>query len=315
MTLFVVTGGTGFIGRHLIASLVADGMRVKALTRQLPSAGSAPAAVEWVLGDAADAEIWRRLLEKNCTLINLAFSNIVATASAIATTEKMIEACAEGKVGHLIHCSTVSVYGRARESVLTEESACHPADSYGQIKLRIEQTLTEKVNDRFALTILRPSTVFGEGGDALMKLVTDLVYGRRLRSYLKSSLFSRRRTYLIPVETVVAAIRFVASRPESSRPSTFIVSDDEEPLNNFRDVEHIIMDELGLRPYPVPPLPLPKSLLEGLMKILGRSNANTQTIYRSDKLAALGFVKPLRLEAALRRFAGGWKETPQGYRR
>lgn len=303
MTLYVVTGATGFIGRHLIANLVADGMRVKALTRAIPDGRSKLSAVEWVSGDFSDPVIWKQLVQENCTVINLAFSNVVASPHAIAATERMIEACAAGGARHLIHCSTVSVYGRSRETMLTEESACHPADDYGKIKLQLEQVLKEKVKDRFALTIIRPSTVFGEGGDALVQLVRDLASKNRLSSYLRSSLFGRRKTHLVPVETVVAAIRFVANMPKVSMTSTFIVSDDQEPFNNFCDVERIIRDELDRPPYPIPLIPLPRGLLEALLWVRGRANTNTQTVYRSEKLAALGFNRPMSLETALRRFA------------
>lgn len=302
MTLYVVTGATGFIGRHLIANLVADGIRVKALTRAMPDGRDKSSAVEWVTGDFSDAVIWKQLVQEGCMVINLAFSNVAASTHAIAATERMVEACAAGGATHLIHCSTVSVYGRSPQTVLTEESPCHPADDYGKVKLQLEEVLKDKVQGRFALTIVRPSTVFGEGGDALVKLVRGLASRNCLSNYLQSSLFGRRKTHLVPVETVVAAIRFVASIPKAAITSTFIVSEDEEPLNNFFDVERIIRAELGLPPYCVPLIPMPRGMLEALLWLLGRANTNTQTVYRSEKLAALGFNRSMSLETAVRQF-------------
>lgn len=307
MTLFVVTGANGFIGRHLVASLVSDGVRVRALTRKQPDAKDRIPGIEWVVGDTADRETWEKLVEKDCIVVNLAFSNTRAGAAAVDATAQMIEVCANAGIAHLIHCSTVSVYGRADETILTENSRCTPLDAYGQVKLRVEQVLADKVRGRFSVTIIRPSAVFGEGGEALIKLLDELLEGSRTVNYLRSSMFGGRKTHLVPVETVVAALRFIGARPGPDGIEMFIVSDDDDPFNNFRDVERVLMNELKLPPYRIPRLPLPRILLETLMRIMGRANVNTRTEYRCDKLSNSGFVKPVTLKAALQQFAATHK--------
>lgn len=307
MTLFVITGANGFIGRHLVASLVADGKRARALTRTKSRVGSNHDGVEWIVGDIADRATWDALLEKSSIVINLAYSNTLAASTAVEATAEMIEACAEARIAHLIHCSTVSVYGRAGETILTEESACNPLDDYGQVKLRLEGVVIDSVKGRFPVTIIRPSAVFGEGGEALIKLLDELARGGRFANYLRSSMFGRRKTHLVPVETVVGALRFISDMPPPARNETFIVSDDDDPFNNFRNVERVLMDELKLSPYGIPRIPLPRFLLETLMRIMGRANVNTQTEYRCDKLVGRGFVKPVILKTALRQFAENHK--------
>ena len=307
MTLFVITGANGFIGRHLVASLIADGQRVRALTRTKPRAAGAHDSVEWVTGDISDRATWEALLEKQCIVINLAYSNTLAASTAVDATVGMIESCAQAGVAHLIHCSTVSVYGRAGETILTEQSICNPLDDYGMVKLRVENVLRENVRSRFPVTIIRPSAVFGEGGEALIKLVDELTQGGRMVNYLRSSMFGGRKTHLVPVETVVAALRFICNMPAPVGIEMFIVSDDDDPFNNFRNVERVLMNELKLPPYGIPRIPLPRFLLETLMRIMGRANVNTQTEYRCDKLANRGFIKPVTLKSALRRFAESHK--------
>lgn len=303
MTLFVITGANGFIGRHLVASLVADGKRVRALTRTKSGAESTCDGVEWVMGDIADRATWDALLEKQCVVINLAYSNTLAASTAVDATAQMIETCAQAEVAHLIHCSTVSVYGQVGETIVTEQSVCNPLDDYGLVKLRVENTLIDNVKGRFPMTIIRPTAVFGEGGEALIKLLDELTRGGRFVNYLRSSMFGWRKTHLVPVETVVAALRFIGDMPPPTRNDMFIVSDDDDPFNNFRNVERVLMNELKLPPYGIPRIPLPRFLLETLMRIMRRANVNTRTEYRCDKLAGRGFVKPVKLKTALRRFA------------
>lgn len=307
MTLFVITGANGFIGRHLVASLVADGKRVRALTRTKSGVESTHDGVEWVVGDIGDRASWDALLEKSCIVINLAYSNTLAASTALKATAEMIEACAQARIAHLIHCSTVAVYGRALETIVTEESVCNPFDDYGQMKLHVEDVLIDCVKARFPVSIIRPSSVFGEGGKALTKLLDELKRGGRFVNYLRSSIFGWRKTHLVPVETVVAALRFIGDMPSPARNDVFIVSDDGDPFNNFRNVERVLMNEMKLPPYGIPRIPLPRFLLETLMRIMGRANVNTQTEYRCDKLTDRGFIKPVTLKTALRRFAENHK--------
>ena len=69
----VVTGGTGFIGQSLCASLCQEGYRVTLLTRRREEAqrlcGAAVTAVEW---SGREAGAWERCLEGADAVINLA---------------------------------------------------------------------------------------------------------------------------------------------------------------------------------------------------------------------------------------------------
>ena len=51
--MILVTGGTGFIGTHLLEKLVASGEAVRALVRRTRMPRSLPAGVETVYGDLA----------------------------------------------------------------------------------------------------------------------------------------------------------------------------------------------------------------------------------------------------------------------
>ncbi len=309
MNSLAITGANGFIGRHLLNSVAASGLRVRALTRTPRAAGPADSDIEWVVGDIAAADTWKRLVEPGCTVVNLAYSQEAATGAAVSATWEMVAACAAAGTSRLIHCSTISVYGRTAGTTHTETSPCNPIDEYGQLKLAVEQALFESVRGQFELAVLRPAAAFGQGGQALLSLCDDLVGGSRVVNYCRSSLFGRRNMHLVPVDTVVAAIRFLCEIRKPLDNEVFIVSDDDDPLNNFRDVERILMEGLRIARYATPRVPLPRLMLESLMRLKGRSEISTRTAYRCDKLLSWGFSKPIAFEAALRSFAGAYRQA------
>src|SRR5439155_13502211 len=55
----LVTGASGFIGRHVVASLAHRGAQVRAFDRRPPASGTFPDGVEFVRGDVLDAEAVR----------------------------------------------------------------------------------------------------------------------------------------------------------------------------------------------------------------------------------------------------------------
>jgi nucleoside-diphosphate-sugar epimerase len=300
----VVTGASGFIGRHFLAAAAAAGTPVRALTRgrQAPPAGAdgaAPRSIAWITGDLDDASVWARLLLPGCSVVNLAYAQVAATDAAVAAARAMVEACAAAGVARIVHCSTISVFGRTAGGLIDETTPCRPVDAYGRQKLAIEEALLAADRGACELAILRPAAVFGAGGQALRTLVGSLAGGSPLANYARASLFGRRAMHLVPVETVVAALLFLCARREALHGEVFIVAEDDDPLNNFRDVERALRAALHRPDRRLPPLPLPSGLLGALLRLRGRSELDPYCRYSSAKLRALGFVPPLSFAAAL----------------
>ena len=114
---------------------------------------------------------------------------------------------------------------------------------------------------------------------------------------------------LVCIENVVAAIQFATQVNVSSGVETFIVSDDDDDVNNYRDVESILRRKFGCSEYVVPPLALPMALLRVLLKVSGRSNANPKRVYSSTKLRNAGFKKVIPFTAGLALFADWYRQT------
>jgi nucleoside-diphosphate-sugar epimerase len=306
MSIVAVTGATGFIGRHLLEQLCRRPERaVRALAHgtvetQLPQRER----LMWVRGDLADTTSLSALLEPGCNLIHLAFPGRWSRQDHLGATARLASMAAEIGVRRVLHCSTAAVVGCTPERRVTEETTPLPATEYEAIKLELEKAWRDRCSDRVELVILRPTAVFGPGGRNLLKLAESLTTGSRLVNYLRSSLFGRRRMNLVPVQNVIAAFEFLLDLSRPLNGESFIVSDDEDPLNNFRDVERRLMDGLAIHDYLAPPFPVPRLVLSGVLALAGRSNTDPGRIYDGQKLARAGFTrKPYSLDRGLREFA------------
>ncbi len=300
----VVTGGTGFIGRHLLEA--ARGRQVHALSRRsVERAGSA--GIKWTEGDLASHATWRSLLVPGSIVINLAYPAGLSDARVVDAARTMVTACAEAKVARLIHCSTVSVYGRSPGGMINELTPCNPLDDYGRRKLLIERAIREADSGECEIAILRPAAVFGDGGQNLVSLMRSLSCNQGLVRYLRASLFGRRRMHLVPVQTVVAALLFLADSRQSVAGQIFNVSDDDDSRNNYLEVERILIEALGLPERRIPVLPIPPLALKALLRVRGRSELDPYCSYCVEKLHRWGFVSPIDFDTALRTFACNWR--------
>lgn len=310
MRTIAITGASGFIGRNLVAGLQGHGGgHIKLLTRAQTSDGQHSGQVEIVKGDLLSPASLAGFLEPECTVINLVYLWDAGEAVNLRAMSNLVAACKTAGVKRLIHVSTAAVVGRVNECLITESTPCRPVSEYGVTKLSIENLIRRERNGSMDVAILRPTSVFGPGGGPLCKLADALATGLRLLNYLKSSLFNRRRMNLVHVSNVVAAIIFLANRPENLAGEVFIVSDDDSDANNFCDVESALMRGLGVSDYRLPRVPVPLVVLKLLLSALGRNNVNPRCNYGSEKLLRLGFRRHVSFEAGLSDYISAYQSA------
>ena len=131
----ILAGGTGFIGGHLTAALLADGHRLAVLTRRAarPPSGDAP---EWIHWDpAGDDRSWTAVIEGADAVINLAGENIgrrrwtkrrraELRSSRLEPTAALVSALgampAERRPGTLVSASGIDYYGNRGDEEVDE---------------------------------------------------------------------------------------------------------------------------------------------------------------------------------------------------
>jgi nucleoside-diphosphate-sugar epimerase len=206
-----------------------------------------------------------------------------------------------------VHASTCSVYGRASGELIGEETPCAPASAYDRTKHAVEGILQRHAQGRYELVILRPTAVFGPGGRNLESLAHRVLRQSWPRRYLRACAMDRRHMHTVDVECVAGAAVFAAAAPLKQPLERFIVSQDDEPGNDYASIEEFFVRRFGATRYPLSPLPLPVPLMRWALRLAGRSDAEPHRLYSAAKLAQRGFMRPRPFGAALEEYAG-WIE-------
>ncbi|GGZ26099.1 UDP-glucose 4-epimerase GalE [Streptomyces poonensis] len=144
---WLITGGAGFIGAHVVRTMLEAGERV-AVYDDLSTGDPArvPAEVPFVKGSTLDGELLRR------TLTDLGITGVVHLAAKKQVAESverplyyyrenvhglqtLLEAAADTGVRHFLFSSSAAVYGMPDVKLVTEDTPCAPINPYGETKL------------------------------------------------------------------------------------------------------------------------------------------------------------------------------------
>ncbi len=289
-------GASGFIGGRALRQA---GGKARVLVHRRPVA--AESVVE---GDAGDPAALARLLAPAAVVLNFAYQ----AGRAEALAEALGAACAARGVRRLVHVSTASVYGEARGREIDEDTPCAPRTSYEREKHAVEQILELHASGRFELAVLRPTAVFGPGGRNLETLALRVLRQPWPQRYLRACVMGRRRLHAVDVECVAAAALFLAAAPLSAPAERFVVSQDDEPDNDYAALEAFFVERLGAKAYPLAPLALPPAMLAVALRAAGRSNAEPHRRYSAARLARRGFAVPRPFAAGLEEYASWFRE-------
>lgn len=306
-----IIGASGFVGSHLLEFLSGrQDTQIRVLVhRRSISYENFPNLI-FIEGDLLSLDTLEDLVKPDCTVINLAYLTSNSIHDNLKAMRNLSNICAKNHVKRLIHCSTAVVAGRVNQDVIYENTICHPNSDYEVAKLRIEHALMDSALNRFEISVLRPTAVFGPGGKNLLKLAHELLNSSPLRRYLKSCLFNRRSMNLVCIQNVVAALVFLLDTDQKVDREIFIVSDDDSLINNYQDVEDILMKNIETKSYIFPRISIPSILLNVLLFLNGNSITNPRVKFSDGKLSSLGFKKPIPLEIGLASFANWYKTLP-----
>ncbi|MCG6964685.1 MAG: NAD-dependent epimerase/dehydratase family protein [Acidobacteria bacterium] len=163
-----VTGGTGFVGSHLVDTLCAAGIRPRVLVRDRRSPRwIADRPVELVHGSLGDSGSLRRLVESARTVFHLAGVLRAAHEADFDRgnregTENLLEAVAGvASEATVVHVSSLAAAGPSPEiGGVGPEVEPSPLSAYGRSKLAAERAV-QQLGGEGRWIILRPPAIYG----------------------------------------------------------------------------------------------------------------------------------------------------------
>ena len=168
----VVVGANGFLGSHMVDTLVARGHDVIAVDRfSTPPQFTQPPAHTITTDTPGDSELVDHLPEVDSVMDFLGASTPILSAGnpdfdsqhTLPTANTLIEACVAAGVGHYYFASTGgAIYGDSGRESNREDDQPAPLSAYGHAKLAIEDTLDNLRRDSaLESTVWRFSNPYG----------------------------------------------------------------------------------------------------------------------------------------------------------
>lgn len=180
MNNFLITGGAGFIGSHVVERMlrqfpnarftILDKMTYAADIRNLDG------MLDWqrcnlVVGDLADFALCTRVTKDVDCVLHLAaeshvdnsFGNSLQfTHSNTLGTHSLLEACRINEVPRMIHVSTDEVYGEIAEGAHSEIDLLNPTNPYSASKAGADMMVISYIHSfKMPITIVRGNNIFG----------------------------------------------------------------------------------------------------------------------------------------------------------
>lgn len=176
----LVTGAGGFIGSHLVESLVGEGAHVRGMVRYNSRGDRGALAwiptevlseVEVIAGDIRDPESAAAAVDGCEVVFHLAALIAIPYSyvnprdyfeTNVLGTLNVLQACRSAGVGRVVHTSTSEVYGNAEEFPITESHPVTAHSPYAASKIGADQlALSFQRSFDVPVTVLRPFNTYG----------------------------------------------------------------------------------------------------------------------------------------------------------
>jgi nucleoside-diphosphate-sugar epimerase len=264
----VVTGGTGFLGSHLVQTLAARGMKVRVLLRPGTPPASLPPGVETRTGDIRDVGALRDTFAGATTVFHLA--GLTAPYGPrhryleinVDGTAAVLEACVAAGVERLVYVSSMVVLGIECDRRGLREDAPYATTfvaPYEESKVKAEQLVRDRAGATgLSTVIVRPGMGWGPGERVILP---GLIRG------LSSPLFfmvgnGQNTLDMRYARNIAHALWLAATRPEAKGRIYNVADGFGITCTQYLSA---MATALGL---PVPKRRIPRALVQPLMALL-----------------------------------------------
>ncbi len=256
----LVTGGSGFIGQHLVSSLLNKGANVAILSRHgLITPDTEKLRFNVVNGDLTQPAT----LAGICRGVNIVFhlaghshaldqadnkSEGVNQCVTVNGTRALLELSLRDGVERFIFFSSVKAMGEGGDACLDETAESKPVTSYGRAKLEAEMLVLEAVRRGMSSTVFRLPMVYGPRCKGNLPRMIQAVACGRFPPLPETG----NRRSMVDVRDVLQAAMLAATNPIATG-KIYIVT--ENQAYSTRQIYEWICSALG-RPVPRWTVPL-----------------------------------------------------------
>lgn len=323
----LITGGTGFLGRHLVWHFSQAGHEVvftgrkaaeaQAVCLQAPQARFVPLehgtgnAQSTLVREAAGADAI-----VHCAALASPWGPALAFRQAnVDSTSEVLAACQANHVARLVHISSPSIYFEFRDHCGIDEYAALPAgvNEYARSKRVAEQLVVAA--DLPSRVILRPRAIFGPWDNTLLPRLLRLMQ-RGSMPLLRGGRALLDLTY---VDNVVHAVQRALDLPPATEARIYNISNGEPmpAAELFQSIATHFHLPLKLKPRPYAVADLLARVLEACARLVPdweppitryslAAIAYSQTLSLERARSELGYAPVVGLEQGMARTAQWW---------
>jgi nucleoside-diphosphate-sugar epimerase len=303
-----VTGGTGFIGRHVVRKLLERGYDVAALARSDSSAGILRAAgARVVRGDIGDKASMRAGMAGADVVFHVAGWYEVGDSDwmkaeqvNVGGTRNVLTLAVELEIPRILYVSTVAVFGDTKGQLLDEND-----EPTGQFRTEYERTkwlahykvAVPLIEEGAPIIIAMPGGAYGPGDHSFLGQTMEMFYRGSIVVPGPETTFTYAH-----VEDIAEGIILAAEKGELGE--SYILAGPAVPLGEMVDFWSYLTGK------PAPPLRVPASVFHKIapaMEVVG-SVAPLPRLFTGEALGAAGVTYMARADKA--RAALGWRPRP-----
>jgi nucleoside-diphosphate-sugar epimerase len=293
--LFLITGGSGFLGINLCRYLLARGHNVRSLDIapfDYPERG----AVEVIVGDVRHRDTMDRAMDGVEIVVHAAAALPLSRREDIFSTDlggtrTVLEAAFSHGVSRVIFTSSTSVYGIPEHHPILEEDRLQGVGPYGEAKIAAEKYCLSFRVAGHCVPVLRPKSFVGPERLGVFELLYDWAYEGRNFPVLGSG---DNLYQLLDVEDLCQAIHLCATLDPARVNDTFNVGANK--FGTMRENVQAVLDRAGYGKHVVS---LPAQPAIWTLKLLEQLHLSPIYKWIYDTENHVSFVSIARLETNL----------------
>ena len=314
--MLLITGGTGFVGGHLLEKLAASGEAARCLVRRKKLARPLPPGMEPVFADLATGQGLDEALQGVDTVIHLAgVTKALRAADYNAGNARATETLARAVAGRpvrFLHVSSLAAVGPG--TLLEEDAEPRPVSHYGRSKLQAERIVRALLPNA---AIVRPPVVYGPRDTDVFQVLKSAAKGLTLEIAGGGRWFSA-----IYVKDLADGLVVAARDPRAAGQTYFLAA--PQPVS-WRELGEVAARIMGRKPPRVVRIPYAAAYAVGACGEAWSRLTRTPGIVSRDKIrearcpswtcdvrraaAELGFQAKTTLQAGLAETLAWYKES------